>query len=279
MQRGCKEGVFVHDEGEGAPILFLLHSTLSSSAQWRKAAQILSVDHRVIAPDFHGEGKTEAPADFDFSRSFACDTELVSELLGAVSEPVHLVGHSYGGVVALKAAHSFASRIASLTLIEPVAFYLLRAANQITMLEEVLGLKERCKAALREGDDQKAAELFVSYWSGPHSWQAMPQEARSLLSTRARKAVLGWEAMFSDPNWPQADSDLRQPTLILSGDSGPYPARWIARRLAHTIPGARFELIPGAGHMAPISHPDEVNAALVRFIRDVEAKKQGRKAA
>src|SRR3546814_8229080 len=79
-------------------------------------------------PDLRGYGATEGWSGRAPMR-LADEAALVRALAEEAGEPVHLVGHSYGGAVALMAALHFPEAIASLTLIEPVAFFLLRARS------------------------------------------------------------------------------------------------------------------------------------------------------
>ena len=64
---------------------------------------------------------------------------------------------------------------------------------------------------------------------------------------------------------------LRIPTLLLSGETSPLAARRVVAHLAEAIPGARAQTIPGAGHMAPLTHADQVN----RWIADHIARNRG----
>src|SRR5688500_438233 len=95
----CGSRVEYVEQGRGEPVV-LLHSSGSSNAQWRALAEGLSARFRVIAPDFYGYGATEhwpGRGPFQLER----EAEIVRAMLGRAGEPAHLVGHSYGGAVAL----------------------------------------------------------------------------------------------------------------------------------------------------------------------------------
>src|SRR5262249_61702124 len=99
-----------------------LHCSSGSSSAW--TAVIVSRGFRTLAPDLLGYGRNSPwPRDVDLGS----DTELAifDSLLDSCGEPVHLVGHSYGGAVAPNAAMGLPRRVGSLSLIAPVAFYLL----------------------------------------------------------------------------------------------------------------------------------------------------------
>src|SRR5262250_2626520 len=100
--------------GSGEPVV-LLHSSGSSAAQWRGLAERLSGRYRVIAPDLYGYGGTAHwPGRAPFH--LECEAEIVFALLGRVTERAHIVGHSYGGAVALHVARLAGDLLRSLTL-------------------------------------------------------------------------------------------------------------------------------------------------------------------
>src|SRR5690348_9869377 len=119
--RGARLGY--SEAGSGETVL-LLHATASSSAQWFDLAGVLRANCHVVAPDLYGYGETDP---WPGNRPFALSEEaaLADAVLPRDGRPVHLVGHSYGGAVALRFALQQPERLRSLVLIEPVAFHLL----------------------------------------------------------------------------------------------------------------------------------------------------------
>ncbi|HPC11709.1 MAG TPA: alpha/beta fold hydrolase, partial [candidate division Zixibacteria bacterium] len=110
--------------GEGATIL-CLHASTSSSKQWQPLAERMAARYRVVAADLYGYGQSP---EWHGERPLTLDDEisLIADEIAAADEPVHLVGHSYGGAVAARVAVAYPDRVASLTLYEPVMFGLLR---------------------------------------------------------------------------------------------------------------------------------------------------------
>src|SRR3954471_9190311 len=98
------------EQGSGEPVL-LLHSSGSSSAQWRSLIETLRQRYRVLAPDFYGCGRTGAwPKD---SFALADEAEIACALLRRAGGRAHLIGHSYGGTVALHVARRFGHAVRS----------------------------------------------------------------------------------------------------------------------------------------------------------------------
>src|SRR5262245_40305747 len=111
----------------------LLHSSGASGAQWRTLAEQLGERYHVVAPDLYGYGAS-APWPGHGPFSLAHEAEIVHALLDRLGERVHLVGHSYGGAVALHVARLHSERLRSLALIEPVAFHLLHERVEVVAL-------------------------------------------------------------------------------------------------------------------------------------------------
>src|SRR5262244_499607 len=260
-----KEGDHCYrDAGAGEPIV-LLHCSSGSSGAWAPVMIHLGQGYRVLAPDLLGYGRTapwprEAPLGPD------AELEVVEALLDVAGRPAHLVGHSYGGTVALSAARRFSPRIASLTLIEPVAFQLLRSADEPDGWREIAALAERHLALVREGRDAAAAETFVTYWTGPKAWQLMPDAARDSAIRSAAKVGAEWRLMFAAEDDLDAVAGIEAPTLLVCGGRTRMPARRVVEILCQALPHARHHEIADAGHMSPLTHPACIAHAIQRHV-------------
>jgi pimeloyl-ACP methyl ester carboxylesterase len=269
------------------PIL-LLHSSGLSAQQWRKLVSTLSPQWRVIAHDFLGCGVNPPWAP---GQEFELQLELdaVFARLDA-QEPIHLVGHSYGGFVALELARRNPDRIASLALYEPTAFGVLDSAEDDDVLDSFLQLiplfdlshlprrlaSQRALAGSVEVplDVQKIPigteawlRAFTTYWAGEGVWSAMPEETRASFLRAGEKVYLEMRAATVDRTPVTAYRALAMPTLLMCGARSPEPTRRIARRLAETMPRACLREFPTAGHLGPITHAIRVNEAIEEHLR------------
>ena len=251
------------DSGAGRPVV-LLHSSANSSAQWRALRADLEARYRVLALDLYGYGGTD-PWPGHRALTLADEAALANVLIDRCDGPVHLVGHSYGGAVALRVALHRPENIATLTLIEPTAFNLLRdgGKNERALLGEVAEVASTVAEGVRTGDTWGATAAFVDYWSGPGTWSRARFETRMALAGRIHKVTQDFHAVFSDPAALVAYRWLRTPTLLVSGADSPAPARRIADLLTAALPDARQAVLQGAGHMLPLSHAESL-AALIR---------------
>jgi pimeloyl-ACP methyl ester carboxylesterase len=246
------------DAGSGDAVV-LLHSSASSAAQWRALAGELSDRYRVLAPDLYGYGASACwPGDAAFTLGH--EAEIVHALLDQIGAQAHLVGHSYGGVVALHAARTRGGRFRSLVLIEPVAFYLL--ADRA----EIAAVAESVRRAVASGDYLGGCRGFYEYWSGPGTWDAVPAAKREAMAPLMAKVAIEFNAAFTEPAGLADHRRIAAPTLLVLGERSPQPTRRICELLAATLPEARLRIVDGAGHMSPMTHRDSVNALVAEHL-------------
>ena len=249
--------------GLGEPVV-LLHGSGSSGAQWRALAQQLGTRYHVIVPDLYGYGGTAhwpGQGPFHLER----EADIVLAVLKRAGGRAHLVGHSYGGAVALRVARLHGAALRSLSLIELVAPYLLKGTDEAAFAE-MTKIGDDVARAVGCGDYFAGFESFVDYWNGPNAWAAVPLDRRFAIAARLPKVLLDFHAALNEPTRLEDFRALTTPTLLLRGARSPLPAQRTCELLAHTLPDARLETIAGAGHMAPITHGDQVNAMVAAHI-------------
>jgi pimeloyl-ACP methyl ester carboxylesterase len=252
------------DDGAGPPVV-LVHGSASSRGQWHSLALRLVPSHRVLAPDLHGYGGTPLPESLA-SLSIDDEVALVDALIDLAGEEVHLVGHSYGGALCLRAASLRPERVRSLSLIEPTAFHLLRLFGERAAWEEIERLATRHIVLAAAGELRACAELFLGYWAGPELWREAPAELRERLVQTMPKIAQEWRMVFdvADPYDHLAASGL--PVLLVRGAETTHAARCVVELLRDRFPAHAFAEIEGAGHLAPLTHPEPVNAAIAAFL-------------
>jgi len=254
------------ESGAGEAVL-LLHATATSGDQWRGLDKMLGADCRLLAPDLYGYGETDPwPGSGPFT--LAAEVALAEAVLPPGGGKFHLVGHSYGGAVALRFAMRQPERLLSLVLIEPVAFHLLcddTPSNRRLFLEamEIAALVWRATAS---GDYRSGMGGFIDYWNGPGSWIRLKPEVQAALARRVPKVALDFRAVTMESTPLAAYRRIAVPTLVLRGSESPGPTRRIAELLTERLPRARLRTIEGAGHMLPLTHKDAVNAAIAEHL-------------
>lgn len=250
------------DQGAGTPIVFL-HSSGLSKSQWRRFWEPWTGRYRLLAVDLWGYGETPMPekaADFGLDD----EVELVERLLESVDEPLHLVGHSYGGAVALRFALRFGDRVRSVCVHEPVLFHLLEQAGQTEGWMEIRQLCNQMLAAMDRGENREACRVFVDYWNGSGAWDSLSADKQARTEASARKTRFDLQALFGERTPVEDYAALAEQALVTVGERTRLPARLVAELLAGQL-GA-YEGIPGVGHMAPVTAPALVRPVFERWI-------------
>src|SRR3546814_4273821 len=165
-------------------LVVALHSSASTGAQWKALATALA-GREVVTPDLPGYGRAsfrDNPR--DDKAALADDAAAVLRVLDARTggaSDFHLVGHSYGGAVALKIALTRPQRVLSLTLIEPVVFHLLPLAGDdedMRLYRTILGVRDRLRGAVAAGWPAHGMATFVDFWNGAGTWDPADAEQR-----------------------------------------------------------------------------------------------------
>lgn len=261
------------DPTDARATVVLLHGSGFSGAMWRSLADRLGDRYNIVAPDLCGYGTAGG---WCGRGPFRLVHEAVGVLaeLGPLAAPVHLVGHSYGGAVALHLARKRPGMVRGLVLIEPVALNVLRAGDEtdLAALGQIREVAAELGRALTAGDYEGGCARFVDYWSGGGTWMAMPPARRDALIPRLGKVVIDFHAIFSEEGGLDELRYVPAGTLLLQGAMSPLPVRRISRLLAGALPEAELHIVPGAGHLLPMTHADEVNRLICDHLQHVQLK-------
>jgi pimeloyl-ACP methyl ester carboxylesterase len=261
--------LFYQETGAGAPVV-ALHGSAATSRQWRFLAGCLEGRFRVIAPDLPGYGRSERLE--DGAPDLARVAGRLVPLIDYAGAPVHLVGHSFGGAVALKIALAMPERVKSLTLIEPAAFHLLRDRGAADRLHaEIMGVASDVRGFVREGDPWNGMARFVDFWHGPGAWGRSSDALRLALASSIGQVDDDFAAIAAETDTLDDLARIAAPTLAIMGLESPPVSMCVTELVAEAIPGARLELVPDAGHMAPLTDPHVVDPMIRRHLLAVEA--------
>ena len=232
--------------------VLLIHSGGFTSRQWRKLSELLAPQYEVLAPDLLGYGSRGSWPDgqpFHFRQ----DVDLLESLL---TGPAHLVGHSYGGFLALQLALKRPELVRSIAVYEPVAFGILDE-DERGALNEVR----------RDFDDPEAwLRAFVEWWNGKGAWERLNEETRGAFRAVGWKLFQEVMTLGADTTGRATYATITAPTLVMAGELSPWTERRVVEKLGAALPRATARFFPGVGHMGPISHAPLINDAIAAHV-------------
>ena len=252
-----------HERGSGSPLLLIMGHRYSSRL-WYPAMPALAQQHRVIAFDNRGTGRSDTGQRFDMQ-------DLVDDALAVMDAAdvpsAHVYGVSMGGGIALELAMQQPGRVRSLVL----GCTMLRTAGQPRRPNWQLALYYLPSPLLRA--------VFDVLTPGRSSYGSAATVERVALdmdvirtdphSKRGLAAQAGAVDRYATSS--DAASCMRAPALVLHGDEDRTVPHRAGLELAHILPHARFENIPGAGHNYYVAAPDRANALVLDFLRQRDA--------
>lgn len=259
-------------------LVVFLHASLSSKAQWIPLMQAWQnqaesklntqiVDY--LALDLLGYGSAAPPNQANFQ--LATEVDAVCQHIQAqrphlldkdAQVRVHLIGHSYGAATALALAAKIPQAIASMTLFEPVAFYLLD--HDSLPRREVQDLSAILHDQLDTKPEQAAAS-FIDYWNTPGTFARLPEAQQAFFIRGMAKVCDDFNALFSAPLGAADLQTLSCPILLMQGKQTPTSTQAVMHRLQEIFPHAVSAEVDG-GHMAPITHAHLVNPRVTEFV-------------
>jgi non-heme chloroperoxidase len=244
----------------------LIHGSLVDSSTWARAVPGLARGLTVLTYDRRGYGgSTPSPR----PSPVATDSDDLAALLEATDfYPVHLVGSSYGAVVALRLATDRPEFVRSLSLHEPPFFGLLLDQPETAPLGERFrsGINT-IREQVRRGDRAAAAQNVVEVFSAaPGAWDRLPEGARRSFAGYMDR----WAEEYADPEalrpGPGTLKETLVPALLTIGAESPAFQRVIQEALARELANPTLRVIPKASHAPHLTAPDDYVGLLLTFL-------------
>ncbi|MEV5435216.1 alpha/beta hydrolase [Streptomyces sp. NPDC052682] len=264
---GARLHVEVHGP-EGAPAVVLAHGWTCSTAFWAAQIRDLAADHRVIAYDQRGHGRSPAhPA--CTTHALADDLEAVLRAALAPGERAVIAGHSMGGMTVLAAGgrEAFRAHAAAVLLCSTGSSQLVAASTLLPLgpgrlrtwlTRRVLG----SRAPL--GPVTPLARRILKYGTmGPGSAPHMVEACARIVHACPRKVRYAWSQMLDTLDLDHAVRELAVPAAVVVGTADRLTPPVHARALAAALPHcAALTELPGVGHMTPVEAPDLISSTI-----------------
>ena len=247
--------------GGGNVRVLLIHGSGSAAKPISRLGQIIVAqipDCEAVAVSLAGYGSASGDQQLPLIDQHL---QVLLQVLG--TESWHVVGHSMGGFLALQLALKAPRQIASLTLIEPMAFGVLDSRRDRDALEVDREIIRRFEAGREEGS---GISCFIEAW-GQSAWGNLPEGLRSHLVHMEPLIYEEACAVSADQTSLSDYAPLTQPTLLLAGTASLLPAIRIAKRLSALSSVTGLHWLEGAGHMAVLRAPELFAGAISEHIR------------
>ncbi|MFX0546932.1 alpha/beta fold hydrolase [Roseovarius sp. S1116L3] len=254
--------------GQGPRQALMIHCSLGETAIWGGMARELSGALTMTAFDLPGHGRSD---DWDARGEMSEVCAGIAADFARRDAPMDVIGHSFGGVVGLRLAMKHPDLVRSLVMIEPVFFAAAlqaRAEGASSDVQEMKGFQ----AGMVAGDLAMAAQGFIGAWGGGRPWGSFAPEAQTRMASQMPLIAAAGPALVDDVGGllaPGALEGVDIPVLLLEGSEAPAIIPSINEALAARLPHARRGVIGGAGHMSVATHPAQVSAEVLRFLREV----------
>ncbi len=256
MSAAATAGIHYETAGNGPPLV-LLHGIGSNSRSWRRQLRGLSDRYTVIAWDAPGYGGSREPVGPGSVATYADDLEA---LLGTlVDEPVHLIGHSLGGIIAQEFYGRYPERVRTLVLADTS-----RGGGAEEELVRNRKLETRLKAIAEQTPRQIAEHRAPALLRAAAPLDLVREAVEIMAEIRPAGYRFAAEAL-AEADETSILARIAVPTLLIWGADDRITPLGEGRRMAATIPGSRLEVIPDAGHLCYLERASIFNSLIESF--------------
>jgi pimeloyl-ACP methyl ester carboxylesterase len=265
-----EHGCIDYDESGDGPTIVLVPGSCSTGAAWRPIVSQWENGFRCVTTSLLGYGRTterRSAHDADISH----EAEMLEAVIRRAAGPVHLVGHSFGGLVALAVALRKQVPLLSLTIAEAPAPEILRHTGEQQHHRAFREMSDAYFAAFRAGQSA-AIERMIDFYGGAGTFAGWPRRVRDYAVETTPVNILDWASAFGFALTPALLASVETPTLVLWGGAS-HPAIVRANQLlGEYIPRATVATIDGAAHFMIASHAKVVAGMIAEHVRAWDAK-------
>ena len=250
------------ESGCGPPVLFVPGS-YSTPAAWRGVHKHLSKTYRLVGTSLNGYGHTAETRSLG-DAEIAHGVRVIETVAARIGEPLHLVGHSFGGYLALASALAGNIELLSLSLFEANPIPFLKSARP-----DLFAIAEKMTAdfaaAIARGDADAAA-LIIDFWGGQGSFESMPAVVQDYCRASTATNLLDWHGAMAATLQLRDFVQLNCDVLLVRGSKANSLMISITDLLGEQLPKVSAKVVADAGHFLISSHPQQCAALLNEFL-------------
>src|ERR1700733_9299280 len=259
-----------YDVSGAGPTIVLVPGSCSTGAAWRPVMAAWGDRFRCVTTSLLGYGGT---AERRSSRdpSIWHEVDIVESVIRKAGGPVHLVGHSFGGVVAIAVALRNRVPLASLTVIEAPAAELLRDNGDRQHYRAFRQMTDGYFAAFAGGDVEAIATM-IDFYGGAGTFASWPPRVRAYAVQTTAVNILDWGSAYGFPLSAAALATVETPTLVLRGGASHPAMQRVNGLLAECLNRATLATIDGAAHFMIATHAGKVGRLICEHVGRMESR-------
>jgi pimeloyl-ACP methyl ester carboxylesterase len=253
-----------YDEVGRGPTVVLVPGSCSTGAAWRPIIAHWKDRFRCVTTSLLGYGAT-VERRTAATAAIAEEVDVVETVILRAGHPVHLVGHSFGGLVALAVALRRPDLLRSLTILEAPAPEILRRCGEDNHYQSLRQMSSAYVDAFKAGQSDAIAAM-IDFYGGPGTFAAWPQRVRDYAIATTAANLMDWSCAYGFDLTPALLARVSAPALVAYGELS-HPAPKCANELlGRSIPGGRVTVIPGAAHFMIATHAADVAQLIAAHI-------------
>jgi pimeloyl-ACP methyl ester carboxylesterase len=270
-----ESGHIDYEESGRGPTVVLVPGSCSTGAAWRPIVAQWQNGFRCVTTSLLGYGGTverRTALDADIGH----EAEVLEAVIRRAARPVHLVGHSFGGLSALAVALRKRVPLLSLTIAEAPAPEILRTMGEYRLY---LSFRKMTEAYFRafEAGEAAAIEQMIDFYGGAGTFSGWPPRVRDYAAQTTPVNLLDWASAYDFELTPALLATVETPTLVLWGEASHPAAKRANELLGQCIPNAAVATIAGASHFMISTHAKEVAGMIAQQVARTD--RTGRSAA
>ena len=253
-----------YDESGTGSTVVLVPGSCSTGAAWRPMLAHWPRGFRCVTTSLLGYGGTaerRSAGDTDISH----EAEAVEAVIRRAGCPVHLVGHSFGGLTALVVALRRRVSLLSLTIAEAPAAEILRPLAEYRHYLAFRNMTDNYFLA-HYGGDRNAIEQMIDFYGGVGTFAGWPQRVRDYAVETTPVNLLDWASVYGFELSPALLATVKIPTLVLWGEASHPAAKRANELVARCIPNAAIAEIAGAAHFMIATHAREISVLIAQHV-------------
>jgi pimeloyl-ACP methyl ester carboxylesterase len=267
--RGCID----YDECGSGPTVVLVPGSCSTGAAWRPIIAACNGKFRCATTSLLGYGRT-AERRTESDPAISHEAEVVESVIRRAGGAVHLIGHSFGGLVALAVALRRQVPLASLAIVEAPAAELLRDRGELEHYRAFRNMTDAYFADVARGNAVAIAGM-IDFYGGAGTFASWPQRVRDYAVETTPVNILDWASAYGFPLSADSLAAIDLPVCVIRGGASHAAVQRANALLGDCLNGAALATIDGAAHFMIATHADAVARLIAGHIDAVESERRG----